>query len=335
MPYTHRKVKGKQCVYKKSTGKKVGCTTGPLQKYLAALAINANESKTFKKKTISQQDVLAGVRKPMPPPSKSFKDKKKYDRKGGKSFDTMYEQAMSSLGVIGRNTGTPGQLGGPTDPSFTAEGEYAQGQDDAGIPAVQVDEADKEQIVHDIIGDIEDLNSSHNWNTPVNKDLISAMADSLREVGIEPTDLDYAATTNDPGRQENYLMHALKDLRAMTQNVAEDESNPADPLPMGTTTVGTAASPGDNIGESTYKIGEVILDNPYGTGRKHFQGIDRIEAVSEDDALNKFIRRLVVSKKIPTKPEILYRNAQKNNVSVVKIEDNVSKPTAYWWQDKD
>lgn len=254
MPLTHRKVKGKQCVYKKSTGKKIGCTTGPLQKYLAALAINANESKTFKKKTISQQDILAGVRKPMPPPSKSFKDKKKYSRKD-KGFDTMYEQAMSSLGVIGRNTGTPGQLSGPTDPSFTAEGEYAQGQDDAGIPAVQVDEADKEQIVHDIIGDIEDLNSSHNWNTPVNKDLISAMADSLREVGIEPTDLDYAAETNDPGRQENYLMHALKDLKAMTQNIAEDESEPAASLPMGSTSAGTAASPGDNINESVEEDG--------------------------------------------------------------------------------
>lgn len=245
MPYTHRKVKGKQCVYKKSTGKKVGCTTGPLQKYLAALAINANESKTFKKKSISQQDILAGVRKPMPPPSKSFKDKKKYSRKDSKSFDTMYEQAMSSLGVIGRNN---------DDTSFTAEGEYAQGQDDAGIPPVQ-DGVDKEQTIHDIIGDIEDLNSSHNWNTPVNKDLISAMADSLREVGIEPTDLDYAAETNDPDRQENYLMHALKDLKAMTQNVSKEESEPADSLPMGTTTAGTAASPGDNINESVEEDG--------------------------------------------------------------------------------
>jgi hypothetical protein len=334
MPFTHRKVKGKQCVYKKSTGKKIGCTTGPLQKYLAALAINANESKTFKKQTITQKDILAGVRKPMPPPSKSFKDKKKYTRQVSKRFDTMYEQAMSTLGVIGRNTGTPGNLGGPTDTSFTAEGEYAQGQDIEGIPPVQ-DGVDREQIIHDIIGDIEDLNSSHNWNISVNKDLISAMADSLREVGIEPTDLDYAATTDDPGRQENYLMHALKDLKAMTQNVMEDESDPADSLPMGSTTAGTAASPGDNIGESAFRIGEVILDNPYGTGRKHFQGIDRIEAVSKDDALNKFIRQLVVSKKITTRPEILYRNAQENGVSVVKIEDTITKPKSYWWQDKD
>ena len=40
MPY---KVKGK-CVYKKDTGAKVGCTKGPVEKYLAALHANANES---------------------------------------------------------------------------------------------------------------------------------------------------------------------------------------------------------------------------------------------------------------------------------------------------
>ncbi len=37
------KVKGK-CVYKKDTGAKVGCTKGSIDKYLAALNINANES---------------------------------------------------------------------------------------------------------------------------------------------------------------------------------------------------------------------------------------------------------------------------------------------------
>jgi len=40
MPY---KVKGK-CVYKKDTGKKVGCTDGSIKKYLAALHANSNES---------------------------------------------------------------------------------------------------------------------------------------------------------------------------------------------------------------------------------------------------------------------------------------------------
>ena len=45
MPYTHKKVEDKYCVYKKDTGKKVGCTDGnkeALRKYMAAL--HANES---------------------------------------------------------------------------------------------------------------------------------------------------------------------------------------------------------------------------------------------------------------------------------------------------
>jgi hypothetical protein len=47
MPYTHKKVGDKYCVYKKDTEKKVGCTDGnkeALRKYLAALHIQANES---------------------------------------------------------------------------------------------------------------------------------------------------------------------------------------------------------------------------------------------------------------------------------------------------
>ena len=43
MPYTHKKVGDQYCVYKKDTGKKVGCTDGSeeaLRKYLAALHIN-------------------------------------------------------------------------------------------------------------------------------------------------------------------------------------------------------------------------------------------------------------------------------------------------------
>ena len=47
MPYTHKKVGDQYCVYKKDTGKKVGCTDGnkeALRKYLAALHIQANEN---------------------------------------------------------------------------------------------------------------------------------------------------------------------------------------------------------------------------------------------------------------------------------------------------
>jgi hypothetical protein len=40
MPY---KAKG-QCVYKADTGKKVGCTKGPVKKYLAALHANVPDA---------------------------------------------------------------------------------------------------------------------------------------------------------------------------------------------------------------------------------------------------------------------------------------------------
>jgi len=48
MPY---KAKGK-CVYKKDTGKKVGCTKGDVKKYLAALHMNTDES--VKKESINE-----------------------------------------------------------------------------------------------------------------------------------------------------------------------------------------------------------------------------------------------------------------------------------------
>ena len=40
MPYTHREVGDKECVYKKDTGKQVGCTTGDINDYLGALHAN-------------------------------------------------------------------------------------------------------------------------------------------------------------------------------------------------------------------------------------------------------------------------------------------------------
>ncbi len=44
MPYTHRKIGNKQCVFKKEDGSKVGCTSGSIEKYLGALHANADES---------------------------------------------------------------------------------------------------------------------------------------------------------------------------------------------------------------------------------------------------------------------------------------------------
>lgn len=55
MPYTHKKVGNKTCVYKKSTGKKVGCTAGPIKKYLTALHMHdTNESMDTVKKFIKE-----------------------------------------------------------------------------------------------------------------------------------------------------------------------------------------------------------------------------------------------------------------------------------------
>lgn len=44
MPYTHRKIGDKQCVFKKEDGSKVGCTSGSIEKYLRALHANADEA---------------------------------------------------------------------------------------------------------------------------------------------------------------------------------------------------------------------------------------------------------------------------------------------------
>lgn len=56
MPYTHKKVGDQYCVYKKDTGKKVGCTDGnkeALRKYLAALHINDSLREYIRKEIIN------------------------------------------------------------------------------------------------------------------------------------------------------------------------------------------------------------------------------------------------------------------------------------------
>lgn len=56
MPYTHKKVGDQYCVYKKDTGKKVGCTDGnkeALRKYLAALHINDSIREYIRKEIIN------------------------------------------------------------------------------------------------------------------------------------------------------------------------------------------------------------------------------------------------------------------------------------------
>lgn len=48
MPYTHRKVGDEECVFKKDSGAKVGCTKGSIKKYLAALHANVDVNETDK-----------------------------------------------------------------------------------------------------------------------------------------------------------------------------------------------------------------------------------------------------------------------------------------------
>jgi hypothetical protein len=55
MPYKTKK----KCVYKKDTGKKVGCTKGPVSKYLAALYANVPDAKTENNlSTIKERNIM-------------------------------------------------------------------------------------------------------------------------------------------------------------------------------------------------------------------------------------------------------------------------------------
>jgi hypothetical protein len=205
MPYTHPKVKNKQCVYKKDTGKKVGCTKGSVKKYLAALHANVPDVKN--------------------------ETKKKYNPKDLKAFKNFYEMETGTLGSAGRNVG---------DFSHVAEAMYA-GSQEYSVPAVQplVDNVDKEQLIKDIIFDLEDLKGSHDWTKPLDNDLIRAMADTLVDAGIEPTDL-YAAIDASPEKQEQYLIYgpsswkggkgALNDLKAILRGNEPEEINEEETL---------------------------------------------------------------------------------------------------------
>lgn len=50
-----------KCVYKKTTGKKVGCTKGSVKKYLAALHANVHESLEFKDVFVDKDETEASV----------------------------------------------------------------------------------------------------------------------------------------------------------------------------------------------------------------------------------------------------------------------------------
>lgn len=134
-----------------------------------------------------------------------------------------------------------------TQDSNIGETQYSDGQD-YSIPASPVvDAVNREQVIQDVINDLEDLKTQYNWTKPVNNDLIRAMADTLREIGIEPTDLD-ASIDASPEKQEQYMITgpsaweggngALNDLKAILagrepREIKEDESVPSSDLPYG------------------------------------------------------------------------------------------------------
>lgn len=96
MPWNFRKVGNKTCAYNKATGKKKGCTTGSGKAYAAALYANALEEKKAPNK-ITQKDVMSGIRKDMPPPSKPFASKAKYNRKKFKSFKAYWDEDVTNV----------------------------------------------------------------------------------------------------------------------------------------------------------------------------------------------------------------------------------------------
>ena len=240
MPY---KTRG-NCVYKKDTGKKVGCTTGSLKKYLAALHINAHEGKT-----ITQKDILAQVRKPMPPPQKAFdkSNKKVYKRAKFKSFKDYY----------GEVAGFDGSQKVTDDTTATAEGAYAQGQDEVPQPGgydtnglAHVDEpltneAKKKKKDNTIDNVVKYLSKFVDGETP-NKGpeledfikTLKSIAKALNDVNIEPVDI--IASIEDPSMAQQYLIRgpsapggggkgALKDLQDIKAGLLhDDESVPSD-----------------------------------------------------------------------------------------------------------
>lgn len=184
------------------------------------------------KNKISQKDVLKTVRKSMPPPSTSFKDKKKYNRKEfKKNFKDFYENEVGTLGTVGTNVG---------DFSHVAETMYADGQDET-TPSVQslADNVDREQLIQDIIGDLEDLKNTFPWTEPLEDSVIKAMAQTLRQADVEPT--DFIAAVGKPAKlQKQYLITgpsswkggkgALNDLKAILagNEPEEQELTPED-----------------------------------------------------------------------------------------------------------
>jgi hypothetical protein len=107
MPYTYKKQGDQYCVYKKDTGKKVGCTDGTkeaLNKYMAALHINAENMKNeLKLNSAGVKDILKAIlNKPeviVKLGFRKFKDVIEYLKNAEIEEQDELEQQLKDLGV--------------------------------------------------------------------------------------------------------------------------------------------------------------------------------------------------------------------------------------------
>lgn len=192
---------------------------------------------------LTQKDILKGVRKPMPPPQKVLNKKDKNAYKRVKSFKDYYTEI----------TGLDGSQKVTDDTTVTAEGEYAQGQDNIGQPGgydtigfkdngptFTVEKSQRDKVIDTAINFLEQLKKN---GMPLGEEQLSKllsqlekMANSLSKVGIEPVDI--TATIANPRMAYQYLIKgpsapggggkgALQDLKDIKAGLlVDDESNP-------------------------------------------------------------------------------------------------------------
>jgi len=107
MPYTYKKQGDQYCVYKKDTGKKVGCTDGTkeaLNKYLAVLHMSTNKMKNELTLTSAGvKDILKAVLNHLELLPKlgfkKFKDVIEYLRYADQDDQKHLEDELKALGV--------------------------------------------------------------------------------------------------------------------------------------------------------------------------------------------------------------------------------------------
>ena len=202
MPYTAR---GK-CVYKKDTGEKVGCTKGPVKKYLAALHANVHDEK---KKINSFKEFYTKV-----------------TAANGSQKDTDY--AVTAEGEYASTSGD-NTTQGPTSV-------------DSNGPTFTVEKKQRDTVIDNCIRFLEKLNKegipadSAKFEKLLGQ--LQKMADSLFSVDIEPTDI--IATIKNPRMAKQYLITgpsapggggkgALQDLKDIKAGLlTDDESVPGD-----------------------------------------------------------------------------------------------------------